>query len=156
MRLSVAVFSAFLLTGLPALAAERPDFETCSKSEEPEVAVESCTRVIDDPALAPQVRGAALFFRSLALETKRDLKGAMADLDEAIRIDPKPSHAHSGRARLYKEAGDDEHAFADFREAIRLAPTESTMSRDALESLGAGEPKTEPEAPKRGVLDLLK
>jgi hypothetical protein len=109
MRLLVAVFSGFILTGLPAFAAEQADFETCSKSEEPDLAVASCTRVIDDPAPAPQVRGAALFFRSMALETKRDLKGAMADLDAAIRIDPKPSHAHSSRARLYK-AGDDEHA----------------------------------------------
>ena len=111
-----------LLTGLPALAAELPDFDTCSQSEEPDVIVASCTRVIDDHTLAPQVRGAALFFRSLALETKRDFKGAMADLGEAIRIDPKPSHAHSSRARLYKEAGDDEHAFADLNAAIRIDP----------------------------------
>jgi hypothetical protein len=52
--------------------------------------------------------------------------------------------------------GDRVLAIADFREAIRLDPTSSTLSRDALESLGAGGPKTEPEAPKRGVLDLLK
>ena len=52
--------------------------------------------------------------------------------------------------------GDRELAIADFREAIRLDPTSSITSRDALESLGAGEPKTEPEAPKHGVLDLLK
>ena len=51
MRLSVAVFSAFLLTGLPTLAAEQPDFETCSKSEEPDLTVASCTRVIDDHTL---------------------------------------------------------------------------------------------------------
>ena len=53
--------------------------------------------------------------------------------------------------------GDREHAIADFREAIRLDPTGSSItSQHELESLGAGEPKTEPEAPKHGVLDLLK
>ena len=60
--------------------------------------------MIDDQTLTPQIRSAALFFRSMALETKRDLKGAMADLDEAIRIDPKPGHAYSSRARLYRDA----------------------------------------------------
>ena len=112
MRISVAVFSAFILTSLPALAAERQDFETCSRSRENDVTVESCTRVIDDQAVTPKIRSAALFFRSMALETKKDLKGAMADLGEAIRIDPKSGNAYSSRARLYREAGDDEHAFA--------------------------------------------
>ena len=118
MRLSIAVFAAFMLTGLPALAAERTDFETCSKSKEPDLIVESCTRVIDDQTLAPRMRGHALFYRSLALETKHDLKGVMADLDEAIRIDPKGSYAYSKRARLYKAAGDD-----DLRAASRKTGT---------------------------------
>ena len=52
--------------------------------------------------------------------------------------------------------GERDLAIADFREAIRLDPDISIASRNALESLGAGEPKTEPEAPKHGVLDLLK
>src|SRR5438128_1641119 len=122
MRLAVAILSAFLLTALPTLAAEQADFETCSKSEEPDVTIASCTRVIDDQTLAPQTRWPALYFRSLALETKRDLKGAMADLDEAIRIEPKRGHAYSSRARLYKEAGDDEHTFADMNAAIHHSP----------------------------------
>jgi hypothetical protein len=56
--------------------------------------------------------------------------------------------------------GDREHAISDFRQAVNLNPDIAGPSRAALESLGAGEPKTEtksePGAPKRGVLDLLK
>src|SRR5258708_2394964 len=122
MRLAVAVFSAFLLTGLPTLAAEQPDFETCSKSEEPDLTVASCTRVIDDQTLAPQIRGAALFFRPLALETKRDLKGAMADLDKAIRIDPKSLQAYAARGSMYQWQGDNDLAIADYNEILRLEP----------------------------------
>jgi len=86
MRLAVAVFSAFVLTGLPALAAEQPDIDICTKSEEPDVTIASCTRVIDNQTLESRTRWAALYFRSLAFETKHDLKAAMADLNEAIRI----------------------------------------------------------------------
>jgi hypothetical protein len=50
--------------------------------------------------------------------------------------------------------GDRDLAIADFREAIRLNPINSTLSRNALESLG--EPTAAPGAPQRGVLDLLK
>ena len=50
--------------------------------------------------------------------------------------------------------GNRDLAIADFREAIRLNPTNSTLSRNALELLG--EPTTAPGAPQRGVLDLLK
>src|SRR5262245_8708330 len=121
MRLPVAIFSLLILTGLPTLAAERQDFETCRQSKEPDVIIESCTRVVEDQALTPRIRGTALFFRAIALEGK-DIKGAMADLSEAIRLDPKSGHAYSSRARLYRDAGDDEHAFADLNAAIRIEP----------------------------------
>jgi hypothetical protein len=60
--------------------------------------------------------------------------------------------------------GDREHAISDFLQAVHLNPEIAGPSRAALESLGVGEPKTEtktetksdPGAPKRGVLDLLK
>jgi len=123
MRLSVAVFSAFILTGLPALADELPrGFDDCRKAEEPDTTIAGCTLVIDNQPLAPRIHVAALFFRSMAFEAKSDPKAAMTDLNEAIRILPSFSHAYSARARLYKEAGDDEHAFADMNAAIRLAP----------------------------------
>jgi len=97
-----------------------------------------------------------LYSRGIAYRDKGNLEQAIADLTEALGINPKYSPAYHERGVAYRMKGDREHAIADFREAIRLDPKSSITSRDALDSLGAGEPKTEPEAPKRGVLDLLK
>jgi len=77
-------------------------------------------------------------------------------LDEAIRLDPRFSFVYHDRGIAYRMKGDRDHAISDFREAVRLNPDIAGPSRAALESLGVGEPKKEPDAPKRGVLDLLK
>ena len=52
----------------------------------------------------------------------RDL--AVADFNQAIRLDPKNSTAVRERGRLYMELGDLDRAFADYNEAIRLNPND--------------------------------
>ena len=81
---------------------------------------------------------------------------AIADYTEAIRLDPRFSFAYHDRGVAYRMKGDREHAISDFRQDVRLSPGTAGPSRAALESLGVGEPKKEPGALKRGVLDLLK
>jgi len=55
-----------------------------------------------------------------------DVKNAMADFDEAIKLDPKNDRAYFGRALLYIDKEDYKKAHADFNEAIRSNPNEST------------------------------
>ena len=52
--------------------------------------------------------------------------------------------------------GDRERAIADFRQVIRISPLASAESLKELQALGAGGPKTEQDALKQGVLELLK
>jgi uncharacterized caspase-like protein/Tfp pilus assembly protein PilF len=51
-----------------------------------------------------------------------DITGAIADYDEAIRLDPKLARAFWGRGISYTWKDDDTRAIADFDEAIRLNP----------------------------------
>ena len=44
----------------------------------------------------------------------------------------------------------------DFRQSVRISPLASARSLNELQALGAGGPKTEQEAFKQGVLELLK
>jgi tetratricopeptide (TPR) repeat protein len=210
MRFSALLLAAWVLTGVPALASDRQDLENCKMSDDADLAIASCTRVVQDQRLQPEMRAFALLARSLARE-QRDLKGAMADLNEAIRLDPRTANAYSSRARLYTKAGDTKRSFADlneairldpkvalfynrrglhfyeerdyeraiaaahysrgvayrmkgerelaiadFRQAVRISPLASIQSLNELQSLGVGGPKTETEALKQGVLDLLK
>ena len=48
--------------------------------------------------------------------------GGLADLAEAIRLDPKFAAAYAARASVYSEKKDNDRALADLTEAIRLDP----------------------------------
>jgi Flp pilus assembly protein TadD len=53
---------------------------------------------------------------------KEDLKQAITDFTEAIRLDAKNASSHYARALAWNTEGDRERAVADLTEAVRLAP----------------------------------
>jgi tetratricopeptide (TPR) repeat protein len=68
-------------------------------------------------------RAAAFHNRGLAYIAKGDLDRGLADLSEAIRIDPKPAHRYQERGELHERRGDLDRALSDLNEAIRRDPT---------------------------------
>jgi tetratricopeptide (TPR) repeat protein len=60
--------------------------------------------------------------RGAAYAAKGDLDHAIADFDDAIRLDPKFAGAYFNRGSAYQVKGDLDRAIADFNEAIRLDP----------------------------------
>ena len=54
---------------------------------------------------------------------KRDLDRAMADYDEALRIDPTFALAYNNRGDAFAGKGDIERALADFNAAIKYNPS---------------------------------
>ena len=223
-RFLALLLTALALTGLPARAADRQDFDACRAATNVAIAIASCTRVIDDTRLRPEARAeaywsrgeandqtgqkeraiadyteairlepdatrayfargqiyqsrgdhdlaiadfskfvqldpkafGALYARGNSYREKGDLDRAIADYNEAIRILPNLPSAYHARGVAYRLKGDREHAIADFRESVRIGPLASAPSLNELQALGAGGPKTEQEALKQGVLDLLK
>ena len=63
-----------------------------------------------------------LFSSGKAYLAKDDLDRAIADFDEAIRLNPQYSVAFFNRALAYNRKGDRDRAIADYGEAIRLDP----------------------------------
>ena len=59
----------------------------------------------------------------MAWAQKKDYDKAIADYNEAIRLDPKDAWAHSERGSAYYEKKDFDQAIADHNEAIRLDST---------------------------------
>lgn len=67
------------------------------------------------------------------------LAHAIADCDQAIRLDPDHVRAFLSRSTAYADKGDYEHAIADISEAIRLQPTDDNgFSLRCLYSLHTG------------------
>lgn len=47
---------------------------------------------------------------------------AIADFNEAIRIDPQSAFAYFSRGNAYSDNGDYDRAFADYDESLQLRP----------------------------------
>ena len=59
----------------------------------------------------------------------RDYDRAIADYDQAIRLDPKLTLAYNGRGIVYYDKKDYQHAIADHSQAIKLDPRFAMASR---------------------------
>ena len=60
--------------------------------------------------------------RARAYRGKGDLDKALADFDEAVKLDPKSALTHVDRGAIYQAKGDLDRAIADYDEAIEIDP----------------------------------
>src|ERR1700722_17986115 len=58
--------------------------------------------------------------RGLAREKKGDLDGAMADYNQAIKLNPKFDFPYNNRGNVRRKRGDLEGAMADYNRAIQI------------------------------------
>src|ERR1043165_1126115 len=96
--------------------ASPKDMAACGQTKDPDATIAGCTAVIDDAKQKPKGRAAAYFNRGNAQSAKGDAEQAIADYDEAIRLDPKnASSAYNNRGGNAQSAkGDAEQAIADY------------------------------------------
>lgn len=120
----VAVFAAVALALAPAVAQTDQNARWCRGEDNAalEQTMAGCTAVIergqDTPAniaLAYSLRGGAFYY-------KGDLARAIADYDEAIRLDPAFARAYNNRCWARAVVGRVQDAVADCGESLRLAP----------------------------------
>jgi lipoprotein NlpI len=102
------------------------DWLTCSSSDVKLIdeRIKSCTIVIKFGQESKDRTAMAHYRRGTAYDLKREIDRAIADFDEAIKLDPSLAAAYNdrGNARLVK--GDADGAMADYEAAIRLDPTD--------------------------------
>jgi tetratricopeptide (TPR) repeat protein len=122
MRLRTALIATCLLiAGAPAFAANQRAHDDCN-SDDADRRIIGCTRIISDRTESEKVRGIAHVSRGLAWRMKGDLQRAVADIGDAIRLNPNDALAYNNRAFIWRELGEVDNAIADLTEAIRINP----------------------------------
>ena len=84
--------------------------------------LQACSRAIASGKLAPNELARAYKTRAVGWTNKRDPDRAIADLNEAIRLDPRYALAYNNRGDAWSGKRDNDRAIADYGEAIRLSP----------------------------------
>lgn len=95
------------------------DIVACAQDKVQDLAIEGCTRIIEDAKQKPKARGVALYNRGNAYVTKGSYDLAIADFDEALKLDPKNASTLNNRGNARNDKGDAEAAMADFDAAIK-------------------------------------
>ena len=95
------------------------DVANCAQVKDRDAAIAGCTRVIEDARAKPKGKAAAYYNRGNAYAAKGDQAAAIADYDEAIKLEPKNAFAFNNRGTAHSEKGESDAAIADFSEALK-------------------------------------
>jgi len=105
-----------------ALAQSDQDWRLCRAVDADHLVIPACTRLIEAGNLAARNRAIAYALRGAAHWRQRDFDDAIADENEAIKIDPNLAAAYAARGAAYGNKGEDDQGIADDTKAIELDP----------------------------------
>src|SRR5262249_53722668 len=97
------------------------DLQT-GEDESGDVAIAACTRVIASGRYSGNNLATLYSNRGVEYAKKGDLDRAIADEDQAIKLNPKYTSAYNNRGLAWKAKGDLDRAIADYDQAIKLDP----------------------------------
>ncbi|MBS0530246.1 MAG: tetratricopeptide repeat protein, partial [Proteobacteria bacterium] len=123
--LIIQIFAGLILAAAPQLASADAGatWQSCvAAATSPDDKVTACTAVIDARTETGNRLAAAYCNRGYGLTEKRELDRALADLDEAIKIDPAYACAYTNRGRVFAFKKDLDRAIKDYDEALRIDP----------------------------------
>jgi tetratricopeptide (TPR) repeat protein len=120
---TIAIVAVMVLGFRTSAAAD--DRDLC-KTATGDAAIAACTRAIESKKFnaKKQKRTLSLLYtnRGVEYEIKKDYEHAVADQDQAIKIDPKNPLPYNNRGNVYAAKQDYARAIADFDQAIKLNP----------------------------------
>jgi tetratricopeptide (TPR) repeat protein len=122
--ITVGMIGLILAAAAPADAQSAKQIAWCNGDggATPELEIKGCTALIQSGKSYGRNLAIAYTNRGSAYDDLRDEDRAIADHDQAIRIDPKLDLAFNNRANAYGRKGEIERALADYDQAIRLNP----------------------------------
>ena len=120
----IAVVAGLTLLTPEARAQSSPRWRNCTGNPDVDLdqEIRSCSALIQSSRETRHYRAVAHNDRGIAYATKGDLDRAIADFNEAIRLDPKDAIVYRNRGKAYDAKGDHDRAIADLDQAIRIDP----------------------------------
>ncbi|MGY8682072.1 tetratricopeptide repeat protein [Bradyrhizobium sp. UFLA05-153] len=119
-----ACLAAGVLGGLSTVAAA-DDKQTCA-DESGDIAIAACSRAIESGSWQGRDLAEIYGIRGAEHANKGDLDRAIADYNEAIRLDPSDGNAYENRGVARYKKGWPTAAILDYNEAIRLDPNHAS------------------------------
>lgn len=128
--LAAAVLIAIaILSASTALAQSQRQLSWCTSKDDalsPALRIEGCTATIRSGRQSGENLSWAFYNRGIAYTKKAQYDRAIADFDEALKLDPDSAVALNNRGTAYARKGEFDRAIADFNEAIRLDADSAT------------------------------
>ena len=110
-------------TAAPKGAKATPhDVVACAQDRVADLAIVGCARIIEDAKQKPKARGVAFYNRGNAYVLKGDHDKAIADFDEALKLEPKNASIYNNRGNAHNDKGESDAAMADFEAATKINP----------------------------------
>src|SRR5581483_5939633 len=106
-----------------AFAQASPNWTSCVNRGDvypPDQQIKACSALLQSAGETPKNRAVAFYDRGLGYYKKDDYTHAIADFDEAIRLNPSYSSVFQARASAYSDKGDHDRAIADYNRSIQL------------------------------------
>lgn len=120
-----AAFTVIAITAVTVLGfcgpAAADDRETC-KTASGDVAIAACSSAIASKKFKKRVLSLLYTNRGVEYALKKDFERAIADHDQAIKVDAKNPVAYNNRGNAYDGKREFDRAIADYDEAIKLNP----------------------------------
>src|SRR6185295_15676165 len=90
------------------------EMKPCESGKDPAARAVACTELISSGKLKGRALGAAYVFRGKAQAQRNEVKAAILDFSEALKVDPTATDALYNRGAAYAILGQTNYALADF------------------------------------------
>ncbi len=122
MRILISLFVLVFASGLPVWGQPVNDAERCATASDLQERLQDCSAAIESSQLSNADLAMTFYNRGYAYQSSGNYDAAIADYDQAVRLDPAFSLGFYARAAANYEKNNYGQAIRDYDEAIRLNP----------------------------------
>ena len=133
MRAVAVLLAGLLALSSTVLAASKKDWSEC-EGDDIGRAISVCSKIIAQGKESPVNLARAYAGRGKAHVDKGDNDGGIADLSEAVKLNPKAPIPYYNRAIAHQNKGDNDAAIADLDSFIALQPDDADAHKVRAES----------------------